>query len=117
MEFARRMKEFHIDIYLTQFDPQVLSKGISTGVLPAFEGACFDRVETSNMADYGGILEALINWGSLLNKDNEHACLLFHSTNWHHSRPNAIAQSNPRTAEILIERCNKLTLASTRVAY
>ncbi|KAG6839948.1 hypothetical protein C0991_010143 [Blastosporella zonata] len=54
MDFARRMKEFHVDLHLTQFSPQLLSKGISIGVLPAFTEGCFDRIETADLADREG---------------------------------------------------------------
>ncbi|KAF8074569.1 hypothetical protein FPV67DRAFT_1605325 [Lyophyllum atratum] len=115
MEFARRMKEFHVDIYITQFDPQVLSKGISIGVLPAFKEACFDRIETGDLGDHSGIQETLADWAPLLNPNNERSCILMHSSNWHRTQPNATAQSNPRAVEMLIERCNNVPALESRL--
>ncbi|RDB16003.1 hypothetical protein Hypma_003582 [Hypsizygus marmoreus] len=117
MEFARRMKEFHVDIHLTQFDSQVLSKGISIGVLPRFAEACFDRIETSNLVDERGVKDSLNNWGPLLNRNNEHACIIMHSRDWHLSQPKATAQSNPRAVEILIERCSHVPALELRLRH
>lgn len=107
-EFARRIKEFHIDIHLTQFDPRVLGKGISAGMVSPFGDGCFDRIETSNMVDYVGVRSCLSNWGPLLNGENRHASILMHSKTWHTTLPNATAQSNPRTLEMLMQKCQKL---------
>ncbi|KAG5643369.1 hypothetical protein DXG03_001017 [Asterophora parasitica] len=108
MEFARRMKEFHVNIHITQFDPQVLSKGISIGALPAFEDAYFDRVETADLPDRSNIGETLASWGPLLNRANGRSCILMRSRNWHLGQPDATAQSNPRAVEMLMERCRKI---------
>jgi hypothetical protein len=110
MEFARRMRDSQIDIHLTQFDPQVLSKGIAIGAIPGFDGSCFDRVETSNLMDDVGIRECLTNWGPLLSRETEHASLLMHSRTWHHTLPNATAHSNPRAVEMLLERCKAVCM-------
>jgi hypothetical protein len=108
MEFARRMKEFRIDVHLTLFDPRVLSKGIAVGALPAFRHKCFDRIETSDLVDRIGVQECLTNWAPLLNRHNEHASILMHSRSWHRDQPNVIAQSNPNALEILMEKCNSV---------
>lgn len=105
MEFARRMRDFRIDIHLTQFDPRVLSKGIAIGAIPGFDGSCFDRILTSNLVDDVGIGECLANWGSLLSGRNEYASILMHSRAWHGTLPNAIAHANPRAIKMLVERC------------
>lgn len=108
MDFARRMRDFHIDIHLTQFDPRVLSKGIAIGAIPGFDGSCFDRVETSNLVDDIGICECLTHWGPLLSRRNEHANILMHSREWHGTLPNAIAHANPRAVRMLVERCKSV---------
>lgn len=108
MEFARRMKEFRLDVHVTQFDPRVLSKGISVGVLPPFKDECFDRIETSDLVDQIGIRECLANWAPLLNRLNEHASILMRSRSWHRGQPSAIAQSNPHAIEILMKKCNNV---------
>ncbi|KAF5385773.1 hypothetical protein D9615_002203 [Tricholomella constricta] len=115
MEFARRMKEFHVDIHLTQFDPQVLSKGISIGALPAFTEACFDRIEAADLPDRSDIGESLANWAPLLNRANARSCILMHSRSWHRGRPAATAQSNPRTVEMLVERCRNAPALESRL--
>ncbi|KAG5651573.1 hypothetical protein H0H81_008221 [Sphagnurus paluster] len=107
MEFAHRMKEFHVNIQLTQFNLQVLSKAISIGALPGFKYACFDRVELPDITDRGdNISETLMNWAPLLNRGNRNSCILMHSKKWHRSQPKAALQSNPRTIDIfkLMER-------------
>ena len=113
MEFARRMRDFHVDIHLTQFDPRVLSKGIAIGAIPGFSGSCLDRVDASNLMDDVGICECLTHWGPLLSRRNEHASVLMHSIAWHGTLPNATAFANPRTVGILVDRCRAVrTLVS-----
>lgn len=104
-EFAKRMQSFDIDIHVTQFDTQVLSKGIASGLVPAFDGCYFDRVMTSDMMDYVGIQECLKDWAPLLNTHNKHACILMHTKFWHINRPNASARSNPRVVEMFLKKC------------
>lgn len=108
MEFARRARDFHIDLHLTQFSPPLLSKGISIGVLPAFTEGCFDRVDTADLPDRESIPELLADWGQMLNRSNGRACIIMHSRQWHKNRPNTTAQSNPCSAVMLVERCKKL---------
>jgi hypothetical protein len=62
-EFSLRVKEFNIHIHLLQYDPRLLSKGISIGVLPAFSEASFDRVDIGDMPDTIGVAECLADWG------------------------------------------------------
>lgn len=107
-EFAKRMKDMNIHVHLTQFDAQVLSKGISAGVLPAFRGAYFDRVDVGHMMDRdsaGGLRSSLGDWAGLIDRENRHAAVLMHSRMWHAGRPDASAQAHPRTAEWLMKKC------------
>ncbi|KAJ4470184.1 hypothetical protein J3R30DRAFT_3301570 [Lentinula aciculospora] len=97
-QFASQVKNHNINFVLTQFDPQILAKGISTGVIPIFEGACFDRVDTRDMMDDVGIEVCLADWGPLLNRENCFASLLMHSRAWHYDRPHALARCNPQAA-------------------
>jgi hypothetical protein len=117
MDFARRMRDFQIDIHLTQFDPRVLSKGIAIGAIPGFDGSCFDRVETSNLVGDVGIRECLTDWGPLLSRENEHASLLMHSRTSHHALPNATARTNPRAIEMLLERCKAMCTFVREVTF
>ncbi|KAG5338829.1 hypothetical protein C0989_006060 [Termitomyces sp. Mn162] len=116
MEFTRRIKEFYIDLHVTQFSPPLLSKGISIGVFPAFAEGCFDRVDTADITDREGIPELLADWGPMLNRNNGRACIIMHSRQWHRNRPNTTAQSNPCSAVMLIERCKKLPSLRIKLA-
>lgn len=107
-EFALRVKEFNIHIHLLQYDPRLLSKGISIGVLPAFSEASFDRVDIGDMPDTIGVAECLADWGTLLNKENKNSCVIMHSKRWHEHVPGAIARGNPRTLHTLMERCENI---------
>jgi len=103
-EFARRVRDFRIDIHLTQFDATLLSQGIAQGMLQPFEDNCFDRVETSNLADYIGTPRLLNDWGPLLNRQNKHATLLMYFMNWHTKQPGATAKSDSLASMRLLER-------------
>ncbi|KAK0238484.1 hypothetical protein EDD85DRAFT_826999 [Armillaria nabsnona] len=106
-EFARRMKDFNIHLHLTQFDGKILSKGLFAGVVPAFGGPCFDRVDASSTMDSAGIKACLNDWGPLLNRQNECSAILIHSKTWHAGRRDGSAQAHPRTVEWLIKKyCN-----------
>ncbi|KAJ6621452.1 hypothetical protein B0H10DRAFT_1945278 [Mycena sp. CBHHK59/15] len=107
-EFAKRIKEFSIDIHVTQFDASILAKGITIGALPAFEDASFDRICTSNLMDSVGLRTCLSDWAPLLNRNNKHASILAHSKLWHVNQPQATAQWNPHAIKVLMERCNKI---------
>lgn len=72
MKFACRMRDFRVDIHLTQFDPRILSKGIAIGAIPGFDGSRFDRILTSNLVGDVGIGECLANWGPLPSGRNEY---------------------------------------------
>ncbi|KAF9063960.1 hypothetical protein BDP27DRAFT_1384839 [Rhodocollybia butyracea] len=97
-QFAYQVQKLEINFIVTQFDPQILAKGISAGVIPIFEGACFDRIDTRDMMDDIGIEACLADWGPLLNQGNATASLLMHSRAWHNGRPYALARCNPRMA-------------------
>lgn len=108
-QFAYQVKDLDINFFLTQFDPQILAKGISAGVIPTFEGACFDRVDTRNMMDEIGIRRCLADWGPLLNRGNDFASLLMHSRAWHYDRPHALARCNPHAALVIFtHKCLKI---------
>jgi hypothetical protein len=82
-EFARRVKDFNIDIHMAQFNATMLSQMISSGHLEPFGKSCFDRVETSNVADYLGPGRVIEDWGPLPNRRNKRSTLLMHFMNWH----------------------------------
>ncbi|KAJ3820809.1 hypothetical protein F5880DRAFT_908199 [Lentinula raphanica] len=102
--FASQVKDLHINFVLTQFDSRILAKGIMDGVIPIFEGGCFDRIDTRDMMDEIGIGECLREWGPLLNCENPHASLLMHSRAWHDQRPYALARCNSHAVLTLFMR-------------
>ena len=94
-EFARRIERYKIDIHLTQFDATALSETVSKGLMKPWGPGCFDRIETSNMADYIGPAEVIDSWGPLINKRNKHATLLMYFMNWHVHQPGAAYEDLP----------------------
>lgn len=99
-EFARRVEQFNINIYLTCSDAGNISQDISEGLIEPFGKSCFDRVETSNLADYLGPARVIEDWAPLLNRHNKHASLLMHSMNWYWNRENAeVADSKIKPSE------------------
>ncbi|TEB33080.1 hypothetical protein FA13DRAFT_1754203 [Coprinellus micaceus] len=86
-EFITRIKDFDINIHHTQYDPRLLSKGVTIGVLPSFTNAMFDRIDIGDMGDKFGVAECIEDWGALLDKRNPHSCILAHSVSWIDSRP------------------------------
>ncbi|KZP12530.1 hypothetical protein FIBSPDRAFT_754814 [Athelia psychrophila] len=88
-EFARRIERFKINIHLTQFDAGMVSKMIPQDFIKPFSSGCFDRIETSNLADYIGPAEVIDCWAPLLNRHNKHATLFMYFMNWHTSQPGA----------------------------
>lgn len=54
------------------------------GINPAF-----DRIETSNIADYAGIRSVLQDWSAVLNRENKHAVVLVYLMNWVMKQPGA----------------------------
>ncbi|KAE9401387.1 hypothetical protein BT96DRAFT_992115 [Gymnopus androsaceus JB14] len=91
IEFARRFERFHIDVHVSQLDASVASDELQKGRLyPSFgTGIKFDRVETSNVADYIGTPRVLKDWSPLLNRENMHAVILVYLMNWVQKQPGA----------------------------
>lgn len=82
--FARRVERSRIEIHVTGIDMQDLAATIQRGdYAPKFTAGCFDRVETSNVADYIGLKSILSSWGPLLRRENKHAAIFAYSMNWH----------------------------------
>ncbi|KZP04276.1 hypothetical protein FIBSPDRAFT_767683 [Athelia psychrophila] len=86
-EFARRIERFNINIHLTQLDARVVSRMIPQDFIKPFSSGCFDRIETSNLADYIGPTDVIDCWAPLLNRRNKHATLLMYFMNWHVRQP------------------------------
>ena len=99
-EFARRVERFKIDIHLTQCDAKALSELMLEGQLEPWSSGCFDRIETSNMADYVGPTAVIDSWGPLLNKRNKRATLLMYFMNWH------INQHGAQSSDLAQNRAN-----------
>ncbi|KAI5892475.1 uncharacterized protein SCHCODRAFT_02292327 [Schizophyllum commune H4-8] len=87
IEFARRMERFRIDIHVSQADARDLAVDIVLNAYaPHFTPGCFDRIETSNVADYIGLARVIDDWGPLLSRQNQDASLLAYTMNWHVQR-------------------------------
>ncbi|KAJ7663898.1 hypothetical protein DFH06DRAFT_1393758, partial [Mycena polygramma] len=93
-KFATRAKDFSLDITLSQSDARDLSQAIPAGSVQNFRKAHFDRIETSNVADYCGTSQVIKEWAPLLNKANAHSVLLVNSMNWPMRQPNSRAQDS-----------------------
>lgn len=100
--FARRLRDFDITIHVTAFDARTISKIISLDEFKPFGKNCFDRIETSNIADTIGIPQVLEDWGPLLNKRNKHATLLIYLMNWTLKQANATVFSDTNARVSLI---------------
>ncbi|KAJ6568381.1 hypothetical protein DFH09DRAFT_1467346 [Mycena vulgaris] len=61
-KFARRAKDFKLDITLSQANAMQLSQQIPAGSVPNIQNARFDRIETSNLADYFGASRVISDW-------------------------------------------------------
>ncbi|KAJ6485552.1 hypothetical protein C8R45DRAFT_1145973 [Mycena sanguinolenta] len=89
--FAARAKDFRLDLTLSQTDARVLSQALVNSSVQNFHNARFDRIETSNVADYVGASVVIKAWAPLLNKSNPHSALLMNFMNWivqhPHSQP------------------------------
>jgi hypothetical protein len=83
-EFASRVQKFCVHIRVTQLDASILSEYLSNNRLSTFwkTPAFFDRIETSNVADYVTVQRVIVDWAEMLNRDNPHACLMVCSMNW-----------------------------------
>ncbi|KAJ3999912.1 hypothetical protein F5050DRAFT_1734787 [Lentinula boryana] len=92
LEFARRVEKLHIDIHVSQLDARVASALLQKGQMnPTLFGINpkFDRIETSNMADYAGIPSVLQDWSPVLNRGNKNAVVLVYLMNWVTKQPGA----------------------------
>jgi hypothetical protein len=107
-KFARRLQHICVNIYFTQFDVRVLSTGIRSGLLPAFEASCFDRIDAGGLMDTLGAQECLSSLAPLVNSESPGACLLMHSRTWYHQMPCAVARGNPRLLKILMTKAKDL---------
>lgn len=96
-EFSRRIERFNINIQLTQFDARILPK--MAPLMKQFSEGCFDRIETSNLADYIGPAEVIDICAPLLNRRNKHAALLMNFVNWHIRQPGAIFEMSEKAME------------------
>ncbi|KIK52299.1 hypothetical protein GYMLUDRAFT_265499 [Collybiopsis luxurians FD-317 M1] len=115
-KFISQVKDLDINFVLTQYDPQILAKGISAGAIPIFRGACFDRVDTKDLMDEIGIGGCLADWGPLLKRENPFASLLMQSRAWHYERPHALARCNPHVVlEILMHKCLQIPGLKTKL--
>lgn len=84
IEFARRIRDMNITIYITGYNARDLAKMIATdGLFPQFKDG-FDRIDTSNIADphYLGLPAVVEDWGQLLRRNNPHATLSLQFINW-----------------------------------
>ncbi|KAF9443289.1 hypothetical protein P691DRAFT_738080 [Macrolepiota fuliginosa MF-IS2] len=107
-KFARRLQDFCVNIYFTQFDVRILSKAICSGLLPAFGASCFDRIDAGGLVDNLGVGETISLLAPMLNYESPGACILMHSRTWFHQIPCATARSNPRLFEILMKKAKDL---------
>ena len=110
VEFATRVKLLHVNIHLTQFDPKILCRGLAIGALPAFDKGNFDRIDLSTMIDSVGIQGSLAGWAPLLNKQNDHACIIMRSEKWFTTQPKATARTNPHIVDLIRRKCQNLSL-------
>ncbi|KIK70079.1 hypothetical protein GYMLUDRAFT_994125, partial [Collybiopsis luxurians FD-317 M1] len=92
MKFASRFERFQIDIHVSQFDASAASELLQKGELyPSLfnKDTKFDRIETSNIADFLGIPRVLGDWSPLINRGNRHASILVYLMNWFLRQPGA----------------------------
>ncbi|KAG6901282.1 hypothetical protein C0995_014250 [Termitomyces sp. Mi166 len=80
--FAKRLRDCRINITVTMFDATILPSVISSSSLKPFSPGCFDRIETSNLADYLSAPRILRDWAQFLNHDNKFAAILINFMNW-----------------------------------
>ncbi|KAF8873189.1 hypothetical protein BD779DRAFT_311437 [Infundibulicybe gibba] len=102
MSFAQRVRDYGIHIVVTGFNARSICHAITKGLVAPFHEHCFDRIETSNVADYIGIPETLEDWAPLLRKDNKHSTLIITSMNWIATQTEELERS-PSPSEM--ERC------------
>lgn len=119
-KFATRARDFKLDITLSQADALVLSQAIPAGQVQNFHNASFDRIETSNLADYFGASQVIKDWAPLLNKANPHSVLLMNFMNWPMRQPNSRAKDDPqRVNKKMLQQSAAILVreADIRLAY
>ncbi|GLB43235.1 hypothetical protein LshimejAT787_1301360 [Lyophyllum shimeji] len=90
VRFASRLRDCDISITLTKFDAEILPELIDDGYLPPFSAGCFDRIETSNLADWKTARGVLLGWAPCLNRQNKFAALSMYFMNWHRQAKNYV---------------------------
>ncbi|KAJ7036561.1 hypothetical protein C8F04DRAFT_1337414, partial [Mycena alexandri] len=114
-KFATRAEKFKLNITLSQADARVLGQSIPAGLVQNFRDARFDRIETSNLADYLGAGQIIKSWGTLLNKTNPHSVLLMNFMNWMLQQPDSRVRDDARklnkklldqAAAVLVRECS-----------
>ncbi|KAF8880171.1 hypothetical protein BD779DRAFT_1099995 [Infundibulicybe gibba] len=112
MSFAQRVRDYGIHIVVTGFDARSICHAITKGLVAPFHKHCFDRIETSNVADYIGIPETLEDWAPLLRKDNKNSALIITSMNWWVDQPEF---NDPSPEEM--ERCSSALGLATDITH
>ncbi|KAF8074568.1 hypothetical protein FPV67DRAFT_587451 [Lyophyllum atratum] len=87
VRFATRLRDCDISLRITMLDANDLPRFIERGAKKGFSTGCFDRIETSNLADYASAPRILRDWGPCLNRRNKYAVLLVNFMNWQASNP------------------------------
>ncbi|KAF8880175.1 hypothetical protein BD779DRAFT_1100242 [Infundibulicybe gibba] len=105
MSFAQRVQDCDIHIVVAGFNAQSICRAITKGSVAPFHKHCFDRIETSNVADYIGIPETLEDWAPLLRKDNKNSALIITSMNWIATQPDEL-ERRPSPSEM--KRCARM---------
>ncbi|KAF8880174.1 hypothetical protein BD779DRAFT_1100219 [Infundibulicybe gibba] len=111
MSFAQRVQDHGIHIVVAGFDARSICRAITKGLVAPFHKNCFDRIETSNVADYIGIPETLEDWAPLLRKDNKNSALIITSMNWIATQPDEL-ERRPSPSEL--KRCAAMAAPKTR---
>jgi hypothetical protein len=75
---------------------------MANGSVQNFQKARFDRIETSNLADYLGASQVIKDWAPLLNKANPHSVLLMNFMNWVLRQPHSRARDHGRNMDMKI---------------
>lgn len=106
-KFCTQVTKLNINIALTQFDAMDLAPMlIKHPQIIGFNDSQFDRIETSNVADYIGMQQVLKDWGPLLNKQNRHAAILINCMNWVAHQPGA--KPGPQSSRSLMMKAASL---------
>lgn len=84
---AKRLRDCQINITMTMLDARELPSVISSSSFKSFSPKCFDRIETSNLADYVSAPRIIRDWAPLLNRRNKSAAILINFMNWQKDYP------------------------------